>query len=140
MEGILRQSSRFSEVSLRRGISECDGNEMGRVERESLERRKEPRTGPWGTMFVGSSRGLRKGQRFRRRTGRKREREFWIEKTGLLVSPSGCDRSGYLRMKGALNLAFKSLFCTLLAGWLLRKLRTKDEAEIEWKGESGSAE
>lgn len=82
MEGILRQSSRFSEVGIRRGISECDGNEIGRVERVSLERRKGQEQNHkeqclWEVSIgEGSSRGLRRGQKFRRRTGRKRKREF----------------------------------------------------------------
>lgn len=49
------------------------------------------------------------------------------KKDSFLGSAPDCERSGYLRMKGALNLAFRSLFYALLAGWWGSKLRTKDE-------------
>ena len=45
-----------------------------------------------------------------------------------------------MRIKGALNLAFRSLVCTLLAGWWGSKLRTKDKEGLEWRGRSGNSE
>lgn len=72
---------------------------------------------------------MRSSQKSRRRMGRKQERVLGKKKkkNGLLGSAPDCERSGYLRMKEALNLAFRSLFYALFAGWWGSKLRTKDE-------------
>lgn len=64
-------------------------------------------------------------------------KEILKERADLVGNASDCERSSYLRIKGALNLPFRGLFYAQLVGWHWEKTEGRDDAAVEGRGWSG---